>query len=119
MLQRIFVLLALMLAGFALAQGDTVCKVVSWVVILLGQGPIISFLVSAMKKIPYVASHPKVVVAALNTIVALIAGVSVCGLNLEQIVLQVIAGFAGSALTYEYVTKPVAKALGTDGREQP
>lgn len=88
-----------------------VCKVLGFAVWLLGQGPVISFAVQAMKRIPWVQSHPKEVVAALNLAASLVAGVVYCGLDFQNLLLQVATGIAGSVATYELVVKPAIKAL--------
>lgn len=88
-----------------------ICKILGFAVWLLGQGPIVSFLVQALKRIPWVAAHPKETVAALNVVATLVTGVAFCGLDFQNLILQLITGISSSVATYELITKPVAKAL--------
>uniref|UniRef100_A0A7C3HC48 Uncharacterized protein n=1 Tax=Meiothermus ruber TaxID=277 RepID=A0A7C3HC48_MEIRU len=96
-----------------------VCKMLGFAVWLLGQGPVISLIVQGLKRIPWVQSHPRETVAALNLAASLAAGVVYCGLDLQNLLLQVATGIAGSVATYELFLKPVAKALTGSSEEPP
>lgn len=96
-----------------------VCKMLSFAVWLLGQGPIISLIVQGLKSIPWVQSHPRETVAALNLAASLAAGVVYCGLDFQSLLLQVATGIAGSVATYELLLKPVARALTGSSEEPP
>ncbi len=94
-----------------------VCKVLGFAIWLLGQGPIISLVVQGLKRIPWVQSHPKQVVAGLNLVASLAAGVVYCGLDIQNLLLQVATGIAGSVATYELLLKPALKAMTKSARE--
>lgn len=85
----------------------SLCGVAGALFYVLAQGPIISAIVNALKKIEYVAKNPLVVVAALNLLVTLTTNVMVCGTDIGKLLEQLLAGFAGSVASYE-----VAKSLG-------
>lgn len=96
-----------------------VCKMLGFAVWLLGQGPIISLIVQGLKRIPWVQSHPRETVAALNLAASLAAGVVYCGLDFQNLLLQVATGIAGSVATYELLLKPATVALASPNEESP
>lgn len=95
------------------------CKVLGFAVWLLGQGPVVSFLVDALKRIAWVQQNPRRAVVILNAVAALTTGLTLCGLGLENLLLQIAAGIAGSAATYEFITKPLAQHLARPERPEP
>ncbi|MCX7784566.1 MAG: hypothetical protein N2318_13105 [Meiothermus sp.] len=95
------------------------CKVLGFAVWLLGQGPVVSFLVDALKRMAWVRQNPRRAVVILNALAALSTGLTLCGLGLENLLLQMAAGIAGSVATYEFITKPLAARLAPPERPEP
>jgi hypothetical protein len=95
------------------------CKALGFAVWLLGQGPVVSLLVDALKRLAWVQQNPRKAVVILNAVAALTTGLTLCGLGLENLLLQIAAGIAGSVATYEFVTKPLAERLARPERPEP
>lgn len=80
---------------------------------LLGQGFVVSQVIDLLKRIPFVASHPKLVAAVLN-VVAIFAATFLPGVGaaISSFLLTVIAGLtaaAASVYTYELKKAIIAK----------
>jgi len=84
------------------------CGVVNFLVIVLGQGPIVALLVQLLKRIPVVRDNPLRAAAILNAIAALATGFVWCGLNVSAILAQIVAGFGTSVAAYEVVKHTLA-----------
>lgn len=83
------------------------CGVVSFLVVLFGQGPVVAVLVQWLKRLPFIQENPLVTAAVLNALVAITTNVIWCGIDLGQLLSQLAAGFSMSVATYE-----VGKGLG-------
>ncbi len=68
-------------------------------------GPIISFVIDFLKRIPFIARYPKVVAALLALAVALFPVVGVDKPDLEAIVNCFVAAFGGALGTNEVAKK--------------
>lgn len=75
--------------------------------------PLISFVVSILKKIPFVKSYPKSVAFFISAIVGGFTSVhgSPPGVDYSDIVRCVLAQFAGAVATHEAVTNQVQKVI--------
>jgi hypothetical protein len=83
-------------------------------------GPIISFVIDILKRVPFIARYPKVVAALLALALALFPVVGVQQPSLEQIVQCFIVAFSGSVATHEVSKRSVLlaelkKRLSGDG----
>ncbi|MDX2008253.1 MAG: hypothetical protein SFU83_23665 [Meiothermus sp.] len=106
---RLLWFLVLVLAvGMALAQAAHDAG--GGVDLCLVYGPVITVVVSLLKRIPWVAQYPKLV-AALLSVAAVLAGSYLNLGDASQIVQCVINTFALSVATYEVALKPASKAL--------
>jgi len=90
-------------------------------IICLAIAPLVSFVVSALKKIPFVKRFPK---SAAFFISAIVGGWtathgSVQGIDYSAIVTCVLTQFAGAVATHEAVVNQVQKVVnvGGDGTE--
>lgn len=88
-----------------ISDDNIIERVLLWI---LGQSTVITLIVNALKRNPWVASHPKATAAILNTVTALAAiyGVGVLpGGTLVTFLEAVSAAFASVGF-YEYAVKP-------------
>lgn len=82
--------------------------------ICLIAGPIISFVTSAVKKIPWIGANPKKFAGILATITGVATGLMVghpSGPTVQHIVQCILTNFGLSVATYETVTKAVGGAV--------
>lgn len=84
-------------------------------IICLLAGPIISGLVSLLKKVSFVDNHPKTVAFVAS---AIVGGVSTftgdtAGVGISELAQCILIPFAGAVATYEAVTRQVQK-IGVD-----
>lgn len=91
-------------------------------IICLAISPLISFVVSALKRISIVKRYPKTASFFISAIVGSFTAVhgSPQGIDYSQIVLCVLAQFSGAVATHEAVTNQVQKVVafgGDDGGE--
>lgn len=91
-----------------------ICGAISFLVVLLGQGPVISLLVQWLKRLPLIQSNPLAAVAVLNALAAVATNVVWCGVDLAQLLTQLAAGFAASVATYE-----LGKTIGVVAKPNP
>lgn len=83
------------------------CGAANVLVWLVGQGPIVAFLVNKLKAIEFVKQKPMVVAAAINLLIVLTTGLTWCGFDVAKLLEQFLVAFSGSVAGYE-----VAKRLG-------
>ena len=95
------------------------CGILDPVLALLVQGPLVSVLVQALKRVPWVAAHAKLVAALLNLAAVALAGVVVCSADLGQVAAAWLAAFSGSVATYETALKPLGGGGKGDNGEGP
>lgn len=94
----------------SLKMPDAICLLIA---------PLISFVVSVLKKIPFVKAYPKSVVFFISAIVGGWTSThgSPQGIDYTQIVTCILAQFSGAVATHEAVTNQVQKVI--DFRESP
>ncbi len=74
----------------------------------------ISFIVSLLKRIPFIGKYPKLFAAILGVIGEVIhVGFLHAPSGVSDILTQLITAFTASVATYEVVTKPIASSVVT------
>jgi hypothetical protein len=79
-------------------------------------GPLISFVVSGLKKIPLVNKYPKFAAFFISALVGTFTAVhgSVAGISYSDIVSCVLIQFSAAVATHEAIVKPVAAKISPD-----
>lgn len=82
-------------------------------------GPLISWVVSGLKRIPFVRKHPQAATAVLSS--AIPAGIAIYGqvkgvevATAQQLATAVATQFAAAIATHETITHPINKLKGGD-----
>jgi NhaP-type Na+/H+ or K+/H+ antiporter len=94
-----------------IAGGDAVCLLI---------GSLVSFVVSALKRIPIVKRYPKSAAFFINALVGAWTAThgSASGVDMAAIVQCVLAQFAASVTTHEAVTNQIQK-IGRNDTDAP
>lgn len=81
--------------------------------ICLLAGPVISGLVSAAKRIPFVSNKPKIVAFGLSVLTGAISVYfgGAAGVGASELAQCILIPFAGAVATYEAVTRPVQETI--------
>ena len=81
--------------------------------ICLVAGPLISFLVSALKAIPWVKNNPKWVAFAISAILGSVTSLTGMyhGISIAELAQCVLIQFAGAVTTHEAVVNPIKEKM--------
>lgn len=76
-------------------------------------GPVISFVVSGLKKIPFIKNNPKWTAFAISAILGSVVSVtgSYHGISYSDIAQCILIQFAGAVTTHEAVVEPIKEKV--------